>query len=264
MATVWIICGAHKGAGKTRVARALAKALPDALCAKLGCAPVKLDKPANYFRDPRAFRSFVRQNLHRTHVVLEVNRWADRRLGDVVVFVEGSPDHASPRPDVARLRAAAHIRIPGERRDWEAVLARHLSSAHVRRKVCTVFAAQARFQHDRRPAARTKVWFVQHGKRVFGLGLARLLQTLDEQGTLQAAAANCAVSYRHAWGLLRTAERQLGHPLVRRQTGGAGGGRTTLTEKGRHLLNIFMKVNRAVERVADRVFEQQWKKEAAE
>lgn len=263
MATVWIVCGAHKGAGKTRVAQALAQALPDALCAKLGCAPVKLEKPANYFVDPRAFRAFVRRNRHRTHLVLEVNRWADRKLGDVVVFVEGSPDHASPRPDVARLRAAAHIRIPGERRDWDAVLARHVSSASLRRKVCAVFAAQARFHRDRRPAVRTKVWFVQHGKRVFGLGLARLLQTLANQGTLRSAALTCGVSYRHTWGLLRTAERNLGHPLVQRQSGGTGGGRTVLTEEGRRFLAVFMKTNRTIELAADRAFQRYWKKESA-
>jgi molybdate transport system regulatory protein len=263
MATTWVVCGAHKGAGKTRVAQALAQVLPDALCAKLGCAPAKLEKPAHYFRDPHAFRAFIRRNRYRAHLVLEVNRWADRRLGDVVVFLEGAPGHASPRPDVARLRAAAHIRIPGERRNWEAVLACHLPSASLRRSVCAVFAAQGRFQRDCRPAVRTKVWFVQHGKRIFGPGLARLLQTLAEHGTLRAAAVQCAVSYRHAWGLLRTAERQFGQPLVRRQPGGTGGGRTTLTEEGRRLLVVFHKVNREVERFADRAFARHWKRESA-
>jgi molybdate transport system regulatory protein len=261
MATIWIVCGAHKGAGKTRVAQALARLLPDALCAKLGCAPAKLEKPAHYFRDPRAFRAFIHRNRHRTHLVLEVNRYADRRLGDVVVFVEGAPGHASPRPDVARLRAAAHNRIPDARRNWEKALARHLPSASMRRKACAVFAAQTRFRRDDRPAVRTKVWFVQRGKRIFGPGLARLLETLEEQGTLRAAADACAVSYRHAWGLLRAAERQFGQPLVRRQPGGTGGGRTTLTTEGQRWRVVFRKVNREVELCADRAFARHWKKE---
>jgi molybdate transport system regulatory protein len=264
MATTWIVCGAHKGAGKTHVAQALAKVLPDALCAKLGCAPAKLEKPAHYFQDPRAFRAFIRCNRQHTHLVLEVNRWVDRRLGDVIIFVEGAPGHASPRPDVARLRAAAHIRIPGKRHDWEATLARHLPSTSLRRKVCAIFEAQARFQRDGRPAVRTKVWFVQSGKRVFGPGLAHLLQMLAEQGTLRAAAEQCAVSYRYAWGLLRTAERQLGQPLVQRQPGGTGGGRTTLTEEGQRLLGVFQKVNRDVEPFADRAFARHWMKESVE
>lgn len=262
MAIIWIVCGGHRGAGKTRVAHALAKTLPDALCAKLGCARVKLEKPANYFQDPRAFRDFVRRNRHRTHMVLEVNRSADRRLGNVVVFIEGHPGHASPRSDVTRLRATAHIRIPGERREWEEILARWLPSSSLRRRVCAVFAEQARYQRERRPAVRTKVWFVQRGSRVFGLGLARLLQTLAEQGTLRAAAAGCAVSYRHAWGLLRAAERQLGGRLVKRRPGGAGGGQTTLTVEGRRLLKIFLNVNREVEMFADRTFARHWTKES--
>ncbi|MGH8553199.1 MAG: winged helix-turn-helix domain-containing protein, partial [Methylococcales bacterium] len=44
--------------------------------------------------------------------------------------------------------------------------------------------------------------------------LFRLLQTIHDLGSLRAAAAECALSYRHAWGLLQKWERLAGHPLV--------------------------------------------------
>lgn len=44
--------------------------------------------------------------------------------------------------------------------------------------------------------------------------LAPLLQAIAATGSLAAAVAECAVSYRAAWGLLREQQRKLGAPLV--------------------------------------------------
>lgn len=44
--------------------------------------------------------------------------------------------------------------------------------------------------------------------------LFRLLAAIHENGSLRSAATECAVSYRHAWGLLQKWERRIGHPLV--------------------------------------------------
>lgn len=45
-------------------------------------------------------------------------------------------------------------------------------------------------------------------------GLFDLLHAIHESGSLRAAATECAVSYRHAWGLLQKWEQLIGHPLV--------------------------------------------------
>ncbi|MGH8547876.1 MAG: substrate-binding domain-containing protein [Methylococcales bacterium] len=45
-------------------------------------------------------------------------------------------------------------------------------------------------------------------------GLFQLLHAIHECGSLRAAASECAVSYRHAWGLLQKWEQRIGHPLV--------------------------------------------------
>ncbi|MEN8259699.1 MAG: substrate-binding domain-containing protein [Pseudomonadota bacterium] len=49
--------------------------------------------------------------------------------------------------------------------------------------------------------------------------LFRLLQFIQEGGSLRAAATECAISYRHAWGLLQKWEHSFGHPLARLERG---------------------------------------------
>ncbi|MEW6742235.1 MAG: LysR family transcriptional regulator [Planctomycetota bacterium] len=283
MALVWIVCGAGKGVGKTRVAQSLRGVLPGAVCAKLGCARAKLDKPTHYFRDPATLRAFLEEHRDRPHVILEVNRWDVRRLGDIVIFIEGRPGRRSVRSDVAKLRAAAHIVIkpapdtggagskalPGRPEErvrparsprvgggataaWNHVLRKWLPDRRLRRAVCAVFADQQRHLSHPRLEVRTKVWFVHGGKQVFGLGLYQLLREMVESGSLQQAAKRCGVSYRYAWGLLNTIERDWQRQLIARRRDGGRGRASVLTEDGLQCLRLFKKVNDEVERVADR------------
>jgi molybdate transport repressor ModE-like protein len=64
--------------------------------------------------------------------------------------------------------------------------------------------------------------------------LLLLLQALRAQGKLAAAAADCKVSYRSAWGLLKRYEQHFGQPLVIK---GRGRG-TTLSDFGERLLAL--------------------------
>ena len=62
--------------------------------------------------------------------------------------------------------------------------------------------------------------------------LFRLLQAIDRSGSLRAAASDCRVSYRHAWGVLQKWEQKLAHPLVNLERGRGAG----LTELGKLFL----------------------------
>ncbi len=73
----------------------------------------------------------------------------------------------------------------------------------------------------------------------FGHGRWRLLAAIEREGSLRAAAATLGVSYRKAWGDLRKIENALGMRLIAPQRGGAGGGRTGLTDEGRRWLRAY-------------------------
>jgi molybdate transport system regulatory protein len=79
-----------------------------------------------------------------------------------------------------------------------------------------------------------------------GPGKARLLELIDQTGSIRAAAKAMNVSYRRAWLLLKETETIFGAPVLDRQTGGRGGGGTALTRLGRDVVTHY----RAVERKA--------------
>ena len=101
---------------------------------------------------------------------------------------------------------------------------------------------------------RSRIWFVAGGQRVFGSGLARLLEGIDRLGSLSETARAAKISYRQAWDLIREAETGLGKRLVIPHAGGPGGGGSTLSEDGRRILKLFKSVSREVSAYADARF----------
>ena len=74
------------------------------------------------------------------------------------------------------------------------------------------------------------------GAEAFGPGKARLLELIEEQGSIRGAAAAMNMSYRHAWLLLQAVEDTFGAPVISTATGGAKGGGAKLTELGKTVL----------------------------
>ena len=71
------------------------------------------------------------------------------------------------------------------------------------------------------------------GAEAFGPGKARLLELIEQQGSIRSAATAMPMSYRHAWLLLQAVEDTFGAPVLTTATGGAKGGGAKLTELGR-------------------------------
>ena len=69
--------------------------------------------------------------------------------------------------------------------------------------------------------------------------LVRLLAGIQESGTLRSAAEALGISYRKAWGDIRTAEKFIGFPLVEKVRGGKDGGLSRLTADGAELVAAF-------------------------
>jgi molybdate transport system regulatory protein len=74
---------------------------------------------------------------------------------------------------------------------------------------------------------------------VFGDGKYRLLKAVEDEGSIQRAAARLGRSYRKAWGDIKRAEEGLGRSVVSRSRGGAEGGATVLTQFGHDLLRAW-------------------------
>ena len=74
--------------------------------------------------------------------------------------------------------------------------------------------------------------------------LLPLLAGIDRYGKLTAAADDCQLSYRHAWKLVESMNRQSRSPVVEKTTGGRGGGGAVLTEAGERAIECFWAVHR--------------------
>lgn len=87
-----------------------------------------------------------------------------------------------------------------------------------------------------------------------GDGRVRLLELIDELGSIQHAVAQMRMSYRAAWGYIGELERAAGFKFLARQPGGGGGAR--LTEKGRAFLARYRRFREPLDRLAQRRFTQ--------
>jgi molybdate transport system regulatory protein len=67
----------------------------------------------------------------------------------------------------------------------------------------------------------------------------RLLIALEKDLSIVAAAKELGISYRKAWGMLRSIEYNLGFSLVGKRRGGKAGGRTTFTAEGKALMDAY-------------------------
>lgn len=74
------------------------------------------------------------------------------------------------------------------------------------------------------------------GGKLFGPGIAALLEGIVQNGSLRQSAIEMGMSYNKAFRIVKDCEVQLGFPLLHRFTGGTGGGGAQLTEAGAKLL----------------------------
>lgn len=79
------------------------------------------------------------------------------------------------------------------------------------------------------------------GPRTGGIGARRvaLLEAVGETGSITAAARAVGLSYKGAWDAINAINNLADTPLVERNTGGAGGGGTRLTERGQRLVRTY-------------------------
>ena len=102
---------------------------------------------------------------------------------------------------------------------------------------------------------KLRVWVLFGRGLKFGDGRARLLELIDERGSLRQAAAEFDMSYRNAWGYLRELEKTAGFQIVARSPSGTLRSGMRLTPQGRDFVACYRKFQRSLDEAAARHFE---------
>ena len=75
--------------------------------------------------------------------------------------------------------------------------------------------------------------------KIFGPGVAQLLETIRDTHSLRSAAMQMDLAYSKAWKMIKGAEKGLGYALLKTATGGVRGGGAVLTVQAEELLKRY-------------------------
>ncbi len=84
-----------------------------------------------------------------------------------------------------------------------------------------------------------RIWIDGPDGTFIGYGRVVLLERIREYGSITKAAKSMDMSYRHAWRLIDSMNKQAPSPFLVTATGGKGGGGTFVTEHGEYAIRIF-------------------------
>ncbi|HHT9154005.1 MAG TPA: winged helix-turn-helix domain-containing protein [Candidatus Hypogeohydataceae bacterium YC40] len=84
-----------------------------------------------------------------------------------------------------------------------------------------------------------RMWIEGKEGTFLGYGRVVLLERIRQYGSITGAAKSMNMSYKHAWELVYSMNRQSKKPLVETATGGKGGGGARLTEAGDRAISVF-------------------------
>jgi len=83
--------------------------------------------------------------------------------------------------------------------------------------------------------------------RAIGPGKIKLLELIDNLGSIAAAGRQMGMSYRRAWLLVDSLNHCFREPVVASQTGGPHGGGASLTEFGHAVVRHYRAVEKAAQ-----------------
>ena len=104
-----------------------------------------------------------------------------------------------------------------------------------------------------------KVWLEKDGEVIASNGKIGLLKLIGELGSIQKAAQEYGMSYRHAWGIIQKIEKRSGLKFVETQVGGRDGGRARLTPTGREFLGQYSTFQRGLAEMIEKKFKAAFK-----
>jgi len=102
---------------------------------------------------------------------------------------------------------------------------------------------------------KAKFWIESKGEVVVGGGKTALLLAVDRLGSIQRAAEEFGMSYRHAWGAIKKIERRAGFKILDIRLGGRDGG-AQLTPKGKAFVKTTDALFRDLQTIVGKRFRQ--------
>jgi len=102
---------------------------------------------------------------------------------------------------------------------------------------------------------KSKFWIENEGEVVLGGGKAALLLTVDRLGSIQRAAEEFGMSYRHAWGAIRKIEQRAGFKILDTKLGRKDGG-ARLTPKGKEFIGKVDSFLKDLQAIVEKRFEE--------
>ncbi len=83
------------------------------------------------------------------------------------------------------------------------------------------------------------IWIEGEHGAFIGLGRMKLLEHIKEHGSITVAARSMRMSYRQAWDLVDSMNKESVKPLVMTAAGGIGGGGTVVTPEGEKAIRNY-------------------------
>lgn len=106
---------------------------------------------------------------------------------------------------------------------------------------------------------KAKFWIENNGEVVLGGGKTALLLAVDRLGSIQRAADEFGMSYRHAWGAMKKIEQRAGFKIMDTRVGGRDGG-AQLTPRGKEFIEKADSFLKDLQRVVEKRFKQKFQK----
>jgi molybdate transport system regulatory protein len=104
---------------------------------------------------------------------------------------------------------------------------------------------------------KAKFWIENRGEVVLGGGKTALLLAVDRLGSIQRAADEFGMSYRHAWGVIKKIERRAGFKILDTRLGGKDRG-AQLTPKGKAFVKHVDSLLKNLQGIVEKRFKQKF------
>ena len=100
-----------------------------------------------------------------------------------------------------------------------------------------------------------RVWVNEEQGHFIGLGRVRLLENINQTGSITKGAAAMKMSYRQAWQMVQDMNERAEQPLVEKILGGKGGGGALVTEAGERAIRLYYQLEEKIMKLSKELSE---------